>query len=164
MTHPYYDLISYEKDDLQDYLKRVLLFDIFKGVFEEYPDIAKKVIRFILYAYSMDSEMLSPNGNNWSIVSEQIMEAVGLPKEVYSGDWMRNPVVLNTIQKWLHWQGNEAWTNFTTYRDLRKEMLASSLSNIKTAGDEINYEQKMKNAIEHTDVFIRCNDRYFFSL
>lgn len=150
MTHPYYDIVNYEKDDLEEYLRRILLYEVFKNVIEEYTDtgIAKKVIRFILYAYSMDSEMLSPNGNNWSKVSEEILEVVGLPNELYDDVvLLQNPSVLLTIQRWLQWQGNEAWINYITYRDLRREMLASSLSKIKTASDEINYEQKMKNAI-----------------
>lgn len=150
MTNIYYDIVNYENDDFEEYLRRILIYDVFKNIIEEYADtiIAKKVIRYILYAYSMDSEMLSPNGNNWSKVSEQILEVVGLPIELYDDVLLlQNQSVLLTIQRWLQYQNNEMFTNYITYRDLRREMLASSLSKIKAASDEINYEQKMKNAI-----------------
>lgn len=150
MVHPYNDIIANPDFD-QEYISRINLADIFTPIFEEYKEdiiTARKVILFILYGYSIDSQMLSIGGNNWGKVSNDICEKVGLPAELYNqGILLGNVVVRTAIQKWLEFQNDEHWKNYITCRDLRYEMLSSALSPIKTASDEINYEQKMKNAI-----------------
>lgn len=60
MTEVYSALSTYAGDNWEDYLERLTVFDVFKDLLDEYTDrdIFKSVIRYILAAYSMESEMI----------------------------------------------------------------------------------------------------------
>lgn len=162
MTNAYNAIVTFEGDNFQDYLDRLFLFTVFEEIFKEYPDIeiCKKIIKFIAWSYSMDSDMLLMQGNSWNKVAPEIFKRAKLPDELYNDVCLlENVAVLETVDQWLRHQNDENWMNYITFRNLRSEMLLSSLSDIKTAnGTETNYEQKMKNAIHSVTLLQMMND------
>src|SRR5690606_31953705 len=161
MINPFQEIIKYDDvDAFEDYLNKINIIYIFKPIFDAYPDkdIAKGVIKFILLGYSIDSDMLHVGGRSWDRLSLAIYEKAGLP---YDNEELRievtelkTEVLLKVVDSWLRYQDNENWRQYITYRDLRDQMLKSSLSDIRTASGEINYEQKMKNAV-HSQVLLK---------
>lgn len=59
---------------------------------------------------------------------------------------LKNDTVRETIHKWMDWQDNDTFTQLQTLKDLKVEMQKSCVSEIRTAGNEIHYDQKFKNA------------------
>lgn len=164
MINPFQAIVKEDYDFLEELLIKMGILNIFKPIFEAYPDndISKKVVKFILYGYSIDSDMLLMQGNTWGKVALEIYEKVNLPEDK---DFMleiidlKKPQLVETVNNWLYFQNDENWAQYITYRDLRHQMLTSSLSDIKTAnGTEINYEQKMKNAIHSQTLLQMMNE------
>ncbi len=163
MINPFYSITTFEGDaDFEDYLRQLQLFDIFKEIFIEYQDkgTCVGIIKFIAWAYGLDSDMLSSNGNSWAKVSRDIFNKTELHKSFYEDlVLLQSESVKSAIEKFLTYQNDENWTNYCTFRDLRFQMLSSATGDIKTAnGTEINYEQKMKNAIHSITLLQMMND------
>lgn len=167
MIAPFQSIIKYEEDDFEDYLKRVYLFDIFKPLLEEFgdPSLFKAVVKFIVFGYSMDSDMLMTQGNTWSKVSDTIYERVELPEDKDNPDGiyyqvchLKSQAVREAIERFLIFQNDENWNQYIHYRDLRKEFLFLSLSNMKKATGEIDIEAKMKAIVYSKDLLKMMED------
>jgi len=161
MIDIYSQIIKHDEDDsFEDFLKKMGIISIFKEVIERYPLNYIGIVKFILWGYSLDSDILTVNGNTWSTVSKEIFERTNLDKDLFEDVCeLKSEEVLICIDKWLAFNNNEHWTQYVTYRDLRKQMLASAIGDIKTAnGTETNYEQKMKNAIHSQTLLVMMNE------
>lgn len=151
MINAYTSIINYsdESDAFDEYLKKKYLFDLFKGLLEEFADINifKGIVKYILWAYSLESDMLLMNGETFGKTSDRIFKKTKLPDTIYSDvALLESDSVRDCIEKWLQFQNEEEYTNYCHFRDLRREMLASSIGKITKATLEQDYEQKMKNA------------------
>ena len=160
MINPNFAITSFEEDfGFEEYLKKVHLFEIFAEIFEQYPTDALGIIKFIAWSYGMDSEMLATAGNSWSKVATQIFERSNLPQALWNDvGLLEGEVVQSAVQKFLRYQNDENWTQFITYRDLRRQMLSSSLASIKKSSGEVDYEQKMANAQHSQKLLEMMND------
>jgi len=161
MINPLYSITTFDGIDFSDYLKKIHLYDIFIDIFDEYPEPETRVgiIKFIAWGYGLDSDLLSTNGNNWSKVSEQIFLKTGLETELFPDvGLLESKSVQSAVQKFLRYQNDENWTQYCTYRDLRSQMLSSSLAAIKKSSGEIDYEQKMNNAAHSQKLLEMMNE------
>lgn len=167
MIAPYQVLVKQDEEDFEEYLRKVHLFDIFKPLLEEFGDIElfKGVVKFIALGFSIDSDQLHTQGNTWGNVVEVIYENSGLPDDREQKDGIYNSVcllqsdnVLDSIERWLRHQNSENWTQYIHYRDLRRQFLSLSLSDMKKATGEIDIEAKMKAAIYSKDLLKMMED------
>jgi len=167
MINPYQLLVKQEEEDFEEYLRKVHLIDIFKPLLEEFgdPELFKGVVKFIALGFSMDSDMLQTQGNTWGSVVEIIYEKSGLPDDRNEKDGIYNAVcllqsdnVLDCIERWLRHQNSENWTQYIHYRDLRRQMLSLSLSDMKKATGEIDIEAKYKSAIYSKELLKMMED------
>jgi len=150
MTIPYNDITTYEGSDIDDFLTKVRLIHIFESIFKEYPDksIAKLVIRYIVYAYSVNSELVVLS-SAWLKNKQRIFEHCDLPPQGnYYSDLvhLKNDAVVKAIKNWLDFQDEDVWTELVMLKDLRVQMQISATSDIKKASMETDYDQKFKNA------------------
>lgn len=129
MVHIYGSLINYESDDsFEDYLKKLHIISIFEGVFLAFPEHAIKIVKFILYAYSIESEMLATQGGTWEKTVKKIYSKIGLNADsVDIGMILSNEKVRVSIQRFLQFQDEENFTQWCTYRDLRRQFLEAAL-------------------------------------
>lgn len=151
MINPYSSIMNYsdDADGFDEYLKKKYIFELFKDLLEDFPDINifKGVVKYVLWAYSLESDMLLMNGETFEKTSGRIFKKTKLPDRLYSDvALLENESVRVCIGKWLQFQNEEEFTNYCHFRDLRREMLASSIGKIIKATTEQDYEQKMKNA------------------
>lgn len=151
MINAYTSIQNYsdEQEAFDEYLKKKYLFDIFKDLLIEFPnvEIFKGVVKYILWAYSLESEMLLMNGETFEKTSERIFKKTKLPESVYVDvALLESKAVQTAIERWLMWQNEEEFVNYCHFRDLRREMLASSIGSIIKNTGEQDFEQKMKNA------------------
>lgn len=167
MISAYQILVKQEEEDFQEYLKRVHLFSIFQPLLEEFndPELFKGVVRFIAWSYSMESEMLLTQGNTWSKVSEDIYVKSGLPYDNEEEHGVYNSVcklqsenVRDSIERFLQLQNEDNWIQYTHFRDLRKQFLELSISDMKKSTGEIDIEAKMKAAIYSKDLLKMMED------
>lgn len=152
MINPYYSIITTDEVDFEDFLRKLNLFEIFKPILEEFPDVElfKGIVKFIAWGFSLDSDMLNTIGNSWGKVCELIYQKAGLPYDKEEKDSIYNSVanlksdaVRDAIERWLRFQNDEHWTQFIHYRDLRRQMLSASLEELKKASGEVDYTAKM---------------------
>lgn len=150
MISPYQSIVNYEEDNWQEFLDKCLLIDIFMPVIKEYsdPQVLKCVIRYIVYAYSVQSEKVVL-GMEWQKNKQEIFQFVMIKPEKDSYEslvLLKSKAVVEAIHKWLAFQDNDSFTQLQVLRDLRVEMQISSLTNILKASGEIDYDQKYRNA------------------
>ncbi len=108
MTNAYSSILAYRDDDWQEYLDNMMLYDIFEDVIIAYPNkqTLKCVIRYILYAYSIESDQVHI-GVDWEENKKRIYEFVFAPQSKDLVDqlvYLQHPSVTKTIHKWLEWQ------------------------------------------------------------
>lgn len=163
MTIPYTDITTYEGSDMDDFLTKIRLVHIFESVFKEYPDksISKLVIRYIVYAYSVNSEMII-FGDAWLKNKQRILEACYLPPEKrYYEDLvhLKSDGVKEAIRRWIDHQDNDTWTELCMLKDLRVQMQLAATSDITKSSGEIDYDQKFKNAKYSNDLSQMIKDK-----
>lgn len=129
MVHIYSEVVGYESaHEFEDHIKKLHLFEIFKSIFIEFPLHAQKIIKFILYAYSIESDMLTTQGSTWAKISKKICDKVGLDSSILDVDFLlNNESVRTSIQRFLQYQDEENFTQWATYRDLRRQFLEAAL-------------------------------------
>jgi hypothetical protein len=168
MIKPLQALTEYTGENWREYLDSVSLYDIFKDLIIKYEangDLLKGVIRYIVWAYSMDSNKITL-GTDWTENKKRIFEAAQLPpmedilKDVVN---LRDDVVLVTIKRWIDYQNDDTWKELMMLKDLRSEMQLSANSAISTGTiATINYDQKFKNAkysIELSNMIKDCESK-----
>lgn len=150
MISGYHEIINYEGDDWEDFLTTICLIDIFKDLIEKYEfknkSELKAVIKFILDVYSKDSRSIIL-GDDWYRNKVRVFDSTFLPKEHFESLVnLKSSVVVSTIRRWVDFQDNEVYTNLCSLKDLMTEMRTSSNSTIKKSNEEVDYDQKFKNA------------------
>jgi hypothetical protein len=150
MISPFHSIISYEGDNWGDFLDRILLVHIFSPVIKEYQnkDTLNGAIRFIAYAYSVDSDKIIL-GRDWKKNKQEIFEFVLIKPEKKSYEdlvLLENKAVVETIHRWVDHQNNDTFTHLQVLKDLRVEMQISALSKILKSSGEVDYDQKFRNA------------------
>lgn len=167
MISAYHEIIKSEEEDFEEYLRKLYLIDIFKPILEEFPDkeLFKGIVKFILWGYSMESDVLMTQGNTWGQLSEFIYEKSELPDDRDKSDGVYVAVskleshsVREAIERWLQLQNNDSWTQYIHFRDLRKQFLGLSLSDMKKSTGEIDIEAKMKAAIYSKELLKMMED------
>jgi hypothetical protein len=165
MISPFHELITSEGINFEEHLKKIHLFKIFEPVFMEFQDddLFRGVVKFILWGYSINSDMLNTSGNTWGKVAPLIFEKCELPKGQDGGIYeavceLKSEGVRESIERWLQYQNNENFTNYTHYRDLRREFLALSISDMKKSTQEIDIEAKMKAALYSKELLKMMED------
>jgi hypothetical protein len=162
MISPYHAIVQYDEGDefFDEHLKKIYLFDVFKDLCNDYkdPKVLRGVVLFILWGYSIDSDMLSTNHQTWTSLSKKIFDRTGLDKEHFEDVAnLENDNVRAAIDRWVEFQNNEHWTQYITYRDLRKQFLSAALvpfpkSTTKMVDGELVKEDadysKMKSLVE----------------
>lgn len=150
MINPYIQIINYNEQDLNKYLEEIGVADIFKPLLKEFSDKAlfKGAVKFILYAYSLESEVLHTFGNSWVTVYKKIYEKSGLPDNENTFDAVANlksAEVRETIDLWIAFQNNEALVEYTNARDLRRHCLQQSqiADKIKERMEAIKYAKEL---------------------
>lgn len=165
MISAYNSITKSNDEDFEEYLSRIHLIGIFKVILEEFPDrdLFKGIVKFIAWGYSTESDYLNTSGNTWSKVAPYIYENTGLPEgednDVYQATvFLKSPSVREAVERWLNFQNNEPWIQYTHYRDLRREFLSLSLSDMKKSTGEIDVEAKMKAAMYSKDLLKMMED------
>jgi hypothetical protein len=143
-------VVSYEENNWEEYLDRILLIHVFSPVIKEYSnrDTLRGVIRYIAYAYSVDSDKIIL-GRDWKKNKQEIFEFVLIKPESKSYEdlvLLKNEAVVESIHRWVDFQQNESFAQLQILKDLRVEMQISCLSEIKKSSGEIDYSQKYLNA------------------
>ena len=156
MISAYHSVVNYEEDNWSEYLDNILLLDIFMPVIKEYINSGtlKSVIRYIVYAYSPESDKVIL-GMDWLKNKQKVFEFVlAKPENSIYQDLvlLKNKAVVNTIHKWLNFLDNDTFTQLQVIKDLRVEMQISSLTEIRKASGEIDYDQKYRNASYANDL------------
>lgn len=147
MTNPYIAITNYNGMDWEGFLRSLSLAQVFHPLREIFDgELLGKVIKFIVWAYSEDSDRIIV-GMEWQYNKKKIYNLVGLPGDAWhSIGLLENPVIVDVINKWLDVQNNQVFSEWCMLRELRREMQESATSRIETAGGQMDYDQKMKNA------------------
>lgn len=151
MINAFHGIIQYEEDKWEEYLNKICLIDIFGELINEFgadPQLLKSYMRYIVWAYSFDSDMIII-GTDWHKNKEKIFEAAGFEpiKELKDKTvYLKDKIVLSTIMKWLNFQDSAAFCQLCVLKDLLVEMQLSANSPIVKSSGEIDYDQKYKNS------------------
>jgi hypothetical protein len=164
MVNPLQALSTYTGEDWNEYLDSISLYEIFKDLivkYQENPSLLKGIIRYIVWAYGMESDKIIL-GTDWVETKKRIFESAQLPPmEDVLNDvvYLRDDVILLTIKRWIDFQDNDTWKELMMLKDLRAEMQLSANSQLRTGnGEGVNYDQKFKNAKYSIDLSFMIKD------
>ena len=156
MINPYSKILEYDKPDLKNYLESIGI-DCFKPLLKEFSDqtLFRGAVRFIILAYSLESEVLHTFGNSWITVYKTIYEKAGLPDNDNTFDAIANlksGEVREAIDNWILLQNNEAWEEYIKARDLRRHCLQQSQTADKTKErmEAIKYAKELLTIMEES--------------
>jgi hypothetical protein len=142
MINNYSEIISYDEGDdyFQEFLKKRYLWEIFKPLQDDFPinEVFVGVVKFILYGFSLESEMLNTGGISWDNLARRIFTKVGLP-EVYYDEVarLRNDNLRLSIDRWIKLQNDDNFAQYVSYRGLRSQFLSiMSLPEPKIKNDD----------------------------
>lgn len=157
MVIPINDLIVFEEDNWEAYLKKICFWDIFEKLVEEYfnqPEVLRGIIRYIVWAYSLDSSKIALK-RDWLKNKEEIFKYANLPKIVYEDVvLLKSKTVLDTAKKFLTYQDEENFTNWAMINDLIVELRIAANSPIKKSSGEIDYKTKQECAESVLDLLV----------
>lgn len=158
MISAYQSILEYKGDDIQDHIESIGLEEVFKPLFspfpdtEGFPDVLRNhqitIIKYILRAYSIESDMIVL-GSDWHKTKKKIFEAVWAKPEkgLYESlVLLKSETVVMLIGRWMGFCDDDSFTSIQMLKDLQVEMRITSVSNIRKASMEIDYDQKFKNA------------------
>lgn len=150
----YNKLVAHEGDynDLLEKLNLLFIFGPIIDTFNESPETAKAVIRFLAYAYSKDSEYILSK-DKWISQKLRCAKAANL-----NDRWHQQVVYLEATEeydtvpdiikgvaiKYLAYQNDANNEDLKSLYDLHKEMIVAAASALKDANGLIDYEQKYK--------------------
>jgi len=142
MINNYSEIISYDEGDdyFEQFLRNRYLWEIFKPLSEDFPvaEVFVGVVKFILYGFSLESEMLNTGGISWDNLARRIFTKVGLP-EVYYDEVakLRNDNLRLSIDRWIKLQNDDNFAQYVAYRGLRSQFLSiMSLPEPKIKNDD----------------------------
>lgn len=150
MINAFAAIQNYTGDNWEEYLNSIGLYDVFKEILISYPDQddVKCIIRYIVWAYSVESDRIII-GRDWLQNKKEIFEAANVkPTQKLYNDLvlLKNDIILSVIIKWLNFQDSDVFKQLSVLKDLRLEMQTSSIGSILKATGEQDFDQKFKNA------------------
>lgn len=161
MINAFNSLTEYKFEDWEQYLDNLMLYEIFEDVIKAYPNKShlKTVIRYILYAYSVESDKVQI-GADWEDNKKRIYDFVHGQQNKELLDqlvYLQHPAVTKTVHKWLEHQDMPVYKSLQSLKDLRLEMQLACNSPLRKNTGEIDFDQKFKNTqhIKELDKMIK---------
>lgn len=152
MINPYNSIIGYSKSNLKEHLDKIGVLGIFEPLLKTYDGpVFIGVVKFILYSYSLESELLHTGGTSWIGLQRSIFEKCDLPDHAFDEVAnLKSPEVRESIELWLAYQNNEAFVEYTNARDLRRYCLQQSQTADKTKErvDAMKYAKECQAMME----------------
>lgn len=149
MISLYNSIINYSQQDLKTHLNNLGVSHIFEELSVDFDEhLFAGVVKYILFGYSLDSEVLHSTGISWSQMSKIIYEKSGLPNdsEIYDKvSNLKSDKVKDAIEKWVSLQESENFTEYVNARDLRRYCLQQSQTadKIKERMDAMKYAKEL---------------------
>lgn len=144
-----YNIVATKAEDEFDYehwLRNIGAYEVFKPIFEMFDDkiTCIKIVRFIVFSYTPESEFLIEKGSKWESISKRVAEYLDIPSDLYSEVYqLESEAVQTAVTGWLKYQNDDGWTNYCTFRDLRQQMVVHAL---KPISESVDLKSKMDAA------------------
>ena len=156
MVNAFAELTSYQ-GDFSDIKEKYTFMDLFAPLFEQYaaqPKLATKIIKYILYAFSIESTKITLGGDR-AKETTLLFKELGIDEGRSKDESLLEDIVLLQddnvlicVNKWLKWQDSRQIEFLFTLHQEYVQQQHASLSKIRTSSGEIDWDQKMK-CIEH---------------
>lgn len=162
MINAFASIQNYTGDNWEEYLNSIGLYDVFKEILISYPDSddVKCIIRYIVWAYSVESDRIII-GRDWLQNKKEIFEAANVkPTQALYNDLvlLQNSAVISVVNKWLCHQDSDVFQQLSLLKDLRLEMQQASVSKILKATGEVDYKAKYDCSIYAIELKSKIKD------
>jgi len=155
MTSIYEQIESSKDDNILSVLRKANLMPIFQGLFTVFPGKAEKIIRYIIYCYSVESPKVV-FGGEWRRMKGDIYRELRLPDSDYEFVVdLKSEDIVGVIKMWLEYQDEEAFSTYCMLCDLIVENRIAANSSVRKASGEIDYDQKRKCAESAIDLLAK---------
>lgn len=161
MTNAYYEIVSHEGDEWDEFLKTICLIDIFKDLLPLFKDKTAlgQCIKYIAMAYSFHSDRVVI-GMEW-LANKRVIFDYAEMDEMYFEDivLLKNDIVVKTIKRWLDFQDNEVFSTLMMMNDLIIEFRIAANSSVKKGAQrEIDYKIKKECALSVIELLQKKRD------
>ena len=151
MTHPY-RTITEHVGSLQSLFNIYPYMDTFKKIWEDEQykgdfSIPTKIIKYIVFAFSIESEKITPNGDRGAEM-RRIFKEMEIDENLYTNVvLLEDPNIREAAAKWLDYQDEPQLLYLWTLQMAYTQQQSASISNLVKNG-VIDYDQKQK-CVEH---------------
>lgn len=150
MNNPY-QIVTEHEGNYENFFDLYLFFKIFRPIWEEFEDksTATKIIKFIVYGFSLQSTMITVNGDRRKEL-HAIFDHLEIDKKRYREVvLLEDTVVMECCRKWMDFQDSSQLEYLLTLKQSYIQQQAASISPLrKSDGVAIDFDQKHK-CIEH---------------
>lgn len=146
MINAFFEVTQYSGFDYAEYLEKLNILRIFDPIFKEYEDhdLCKKIVKYIVYTHSLESDKLSIGGDRRKEVSK-VFKDLKIPDEYYEDLVLVNNIaVIKSAQRWMEYKDNKQIEYLFTLENAYVQQQAAALKDIRKATGEIDYDQKMR--------------------
>ena len=150
MINSYFETVTYTGDDYAEYLEKLNIISIFEPIFKEYedPELTKKIVKYVAYTHSIESDKLSVSGDRRKEVSK-VFKELDIADNYYEDlVLLKNPAVIKSVQRWMNYKDNRQIEYLFTLQNAYVQQQAAALKDIKKSTGECDFDQKMR-CIEH---------------
>jgi hypothetical protein len=150
MVNSFFETVTYAGDDYAEYLEKLNIISIFEPIFKAYedPELCKKIVKYVAYTHSLESDKLSVGGDRRKEVTK-VFKDLSIPDEYYEDlVLLRNSAVIKSAQRWMQYRDNRQIEYLFTLQNAYAQQQAASLKDIKKSTGEVDYDQKQR-CIEH---------------
>lgn len=157
MVQTFSEVINFDGVNFQDHLKRLNIFHLFDKIFTSllFDDnkVQIKVIQYIVYSHSTESQKLSLGGDRRKECAK-IFKELELDDKYYEAVVMlASRDVLDCVQSWMKHQDNRQIEYLFTLENAYMQQQKASLEMLKkTDGLTVDYNQKMDCILHMTDL------------
>lgn len=159
MINSFQEITIFSGDDFRDHLGQISLESIFDPVMKEYnydPAFCVKVIKFIAYSNSIESNKISVGGDRrkelHKIFRDLDMPHNGVDPAFFNVErnyyeeivMLGNDSVVESIIRWLKHKDNRQLEFLFTLQNAYVQHQAASLKEIRKSSGEVDYDQKYK--------------------
>lgn len=148
MINAFNEIIKCE-EDFSQLLDKYPFLRIFEPVIIEFPDNYSSIIKYIAYAFSIESNKITLQGDRRKETTS-IFKELKIKEEFYTDIiLLQNRELLKSVQQWVKFQDSAQLEYLFTLKESYVQQQSAAVSPLKKSdGISIDYDQKQK-CIEH---------------
>jgi hypothetical protein len=157
------------QEEFFEYLSSITM-ELFMPILDEYKDMGKTIVLYILHAYSSDSQLVI-KGANWTNNKRDIANKIGLPDNLYDEVVnLKNKTFRDVMQAYLDYQIDRDFKHLMLNKEIYEklsntfmdEFLEAETLDFKVVNDKRRYKDEVLQSIKDMEAEMEQKYAYVY--